>query len=278
MSIARSFVNKSKVAAKNLAVSLGKISLKTSLIGAKVKLNQRGPVKILLDNSVVRLGVTHTTILHSHEVKFGPTVSTIQIPYRVVVKLDEKDHRLSSEQRFLPGLARLGAEKKLEFFTSSELQRERFCHPGYKYTGTLSGTSWFAADWVKHVEVPARRQFSRVMTSYDFTTEGQRDFILSISDPEFVYLKKLFQEKHCADAFHFWTACKSGCDIFLTVDGKLVRIFETLRKQNKLKAYSARVLLPSSLAREISLRPIDLKHLTPEHVFGMVDYENTGRP
>jgi hypothetical protein len=278
LSIAGSLSNRFEAAAKRSAVWLGKTALSASIIAARAVLNNRDPIKILLDNSVVRLGVTHTTILHSHELKFGPTVSTVEIPYRAVVKLKDKDRKLSAEQKFLPGLAKLGVEKRLEFFTSSELQRERFCHQLYKYSGTSLGTSWFATDWVKHVEAPAFRQFSKIMTRYDFTTDEQRDFILSISDTEFVYLKKLFQEKHCADAFHFWTACRSGCDVFLTVDGRLVRMFETLRKQNKLSSFSTRILLPSSLAKEIKLMPIDLKHLTPEHVFGMVDYENSGGP
>lgn len=241
---------------------LARLQVRASVWGSSARLRRLLNTRVLLDNSILRLGVLHRTVAVSlGEFQFGNSRHEVTIPHLTHDNFRAHERWLSEQQKFLPSIAHLGEAGLLDLFTSAELQRETWQHKPSKYTGDPYGSSLFASNWVGVLPSPVRRSVSRIMSDYDWTTEEQRDFFRTIRDAEFIELSRYIGEKHISDAFHIWSAHKIDCHTFLTVDKKLINVVQTLKGQGKINWLRTQVQCPKEFAGLIGSRPVNIDHL-----------------
>jgi hypothetical protein len=223
-----------------------------STIEASHKLKRSGPITVLIDNSTLAHGVTHETVWISTGTKLWGGVTPIETGYqsRIPVHSHANTSETYREIRYLIGIAELARKGHIKLVRSSELAAEAWRHP----PGLLTGYGWEDLSIFQGIEMPNvdKRPFSL----FD-GVEDQRARLGREAVEPFRSLLSYFPEKHSFDVWHLHTAHEHEATCFLTMDFKFRRQFEQSRKRVGFPVLKSRPMLPSELAAEIGLRPID---------------------
>lgn len=229
---------------------------------ARRQLRGKPPLCILVDNTVLELGVTHETKWVSTGVQMWgnqPFDSGYQARVPVYAKGNQSERfRQVKYLTTICHLARIGAVK---LFLSAELQDEQFRQPSGRYTGY----GYFDFTLFQGIELQS-------IDGWTFPTLGpswmnllppaqqQRNRIDASGDALYRSLYKLLQEqlgKKCRqDSWHVRTAEVHGMLCFLTTDSKLLSAVKSLRNRQPLKAMTTMVMSPAELGTYLGLRPV----------------------
>ena len=146
---------------------------------------------------------------------------------------------LKAEAELLPHLAELGKLGVIEYVIGNETLWESWGLPNMD-----SKTGQFYGAQVKTVQAPF--EYSRIVCGGDATArERQHDFLCSIKHRRFLELQKMtgaYQGKQplnhnqLLDAFHLWCAEHNGCDFFLTLDFKAIKVLDLSPKKSPAQA------------------------------------------
>jgi len=229
------------------------------------ELDRSNPPKILVDNSILRFGVTHSNAWISTGTKlWGKT--PVETGYLARVS---KNYPIASEwiaknevPYFAP-LVHLGLTGHIQYVRSRDLETESVRHPPSKYVGDFYGLNVWTHIKFDHVDFVSRHQINRIWSPESWSKKQQIEDIKSLDDPEFSQLVAILGQHHILDCLHLWTAHRAGCFAFLTVDAKFVRHFENSYKMGKLDWLKARPYFPSQIAKLWRIRPVSIEHLTP---------------
>jgi hypothetical protein len=234
---------------------LAKTLLPLSTFSARCRL-RKSKLRILLDSSVLGHAITHETAwISTGPQKWGHIEIDSGYAARIPVHSPQNDGRVYEEVRYLAGIAHLARTGHLELLTSAELKAEQFRQPigrfqGYGYFdyGVFSGVKIESIDGF-HLD-PVRPK------------EAQAQRVASCEEPLFLSLLEILGPKSSLDAFHIFTAEKSGLFCFLHIDFPLA---DNVRQNFKKRPFSelhTRILTPSQFAKLVGLLPIDTNLLT----------------
>lgn len=158
-------------------------------------------------------------------------------------------HRQEAE--LLQSVAEAVKSGHLEAVTEQEVLVESWGIPGSdSVTGQFYGAS------VSMVTGHAYSVRSICGNRFETAKEAQRSFLVGIEDPRYIELRKATGAwqgdnepslNQMADAFHVWCAECTGCDYFLTLDYRLIRMV----MGHKYRPKTMKLVKPSTLLQEL---------------------------
>lgn len=231
----------------------------------KLKLRRARPLRVLIDNSVLRHGLTHTNDWISTGTKLWGGVIPFDAGYRARVPRTYPESHAEIYEKEIPffaPLARLGKEGYICFCTSRHLQVERMRQPGFDRF-QFGYNVWSRVSLELLPEVPGTTASASIISKQWFSADAQIDRILREADPDFLHLSRCVARKHILDLYHVWTAKHGNCSVFLTDDKRLKRIVDALPLHARAMLEPVSIKLPSDLGRELGLHPVGHKYLTP---------------
>jgi len=235
----------------------GLVSLST--VPARMQLRRTGPLKILIDNSVLGHSITHESGWISTGVKkWGHLDIETGYAARIPVHSPTNDTRTYNEVRYLAGIAALAKRGALQLFDSSELKAEQFRQP----MGRFRGYGYFDLGLFNNVKI-ANIDRGLHLDLQD-PKEAQLKRVASCNDPQFRSLLKLLGQKNSLDAYHIYTAERFGLFAFLHIDFRLEAVIAQHSTNPVLANLKTKVLKPSQLGKLLGLLPIDTNILSYE--------------
>ncbi|CAN5487374.1 hypothetical protein BH10PSE11_BH10PSE11_23130 [soil metagenome] len=226
--------------------------LSISTLGARRYLKRNGPLRILIDTSVIGNAVTHETGWISTGPKMWGNIE-VNTGYmaRIPVHSPTNKTRMYQEIRYLPGIAHLARHNFLKLFTSGELQAEAFSQPA----GRFSGYGWYDYNVFKNTKIETIDDaFYLDLVN---PKQAQQTRLKGCQEPLFLSLVENLGESNNQDAFHIFTAEKFGLDVFLCLDFPLVNKIRSLSHKLPFRELRTKVMLPSDLASLIRQLPFD---------------------
>ncbi|TXC64529.1 hypothetical protein FRZ32_13230 [Sphingosinicella ginsenosidimutans] len=231
----------------------------------------REPLRVLLDNTVFDLAVTHETRWITTGISnWGNQPMATGYAARVPVYGRKNKSERYRQVTYLTGLTHLARLGLIEFCKSAELSDEQFRQPmgrfrGYGYFdySLLSGIKIESVDgWVfptlgpKWMNLPsaAEQQRTRLRKSDD-----------RLFHDLYALLKQQLGEKCTQDAWHIRTAERHNSFCFLTTDGPLLKACKSLAKKEPLRSIRVRVMTPEDLAQHLGVAPV------PSHLLSYND-------
>ena len=241
---------------------LARISLKYATRQARRTLSAEHPLKILLDNTVLDIAVTHETKWITTDVQtIGDYVHHAGHLARVPVYGFKNTSERHKQATYLPGLSHLASLGLAKLFTSAELKDEQFRQPMGRYRGYgLFDRSLFADVEIVSVDGHVFPTLGPCWMNLPRVQDQQRSRIRKKADPLFdsLYqvLSKQLGPKCNQDCWHIRTAEIHDCFAFLTTDGPLLKAWASLAHKPPLKNLKTKVLSPSQLGELLALRPV----------------------
>lgn len=236
-----------------------------SVARARARLATSGPLKILIDVTVLQHAVTHETKWVSTGPKmWGPHKIDTGYAARVPVHASNPDSREHRHVRHLPGIAYLCRIGCLRPFTSAELEDEKARQPIGRYRGYgYLDYSIFAGLDIKRID---GLSLPMVETSSPRTlsTRGEQRARLRAneSDPLYAALVQRLGRSNSQDAWHIYTAEKNGAFCFLTMDFSLIETVKAQSRAEPLKSLKTLVLTPEDFGKRFGLVPVPLRLLS----------------
>lgn len=228
------------------------ILVRIALIRAKAYLLRNGPIKVLIDNSILGHAVTHETVWISTSgdtPEEKPFSLSPGYAARVPVHSPTNDGDVYREVTYLTGIAELARAGLIELVTSAELQSEALRHPVGRFRGYGFDDLYLFQD----VDMPS-------VDGYHFDVHDakaeQKSRLARSKDATFRKLASLLPAKSDLDAWHVTTAHRHGIRHFLTMDFKLVNSMKAIAGKLDDPAISTIPCLPSEFGGLIDLRPI----------------------
>lgn len=237
---------------------LGRFVRFLSTVEARAHLQRNGPLRVLVDSSVLFHAVTHESPwISTGKAKWGTQEIETGYMARVPVHAEDCDFEVFREIRYLPGIAHLARLGHLKLCTSAELLAEQFRQPigrfkgyGYYDLNLFSGISFESVDGRQlDLKNPQEKQLARVS---------------ACCDSLFRSMLQLLGKRHSLDVYHVFTAEKFQLFAFLHVDLTFQRHLNQHRKHSVISSLRTRVLLPSELGVLIKLRPMSPRLLSYE--------------
>lgn len=161
-----------------------------------------------------------------------------------------KNTELKSETEILPELADIGKQGLVRYLIQMEAELE-----GWGIPNMDSKSGLFYGAPLEHIEAPII--YSRVIAGgFGHPKDMQYEFLSGLKHKRFTELQKItgayqgereVNRNQLLDAFHLWCAEHSGCDYFLTMDFKLIRVISNNRSSN----LSVKLVRPSELLSAI---------------------------
>lgn len=229
--------------------------LDISTAQARAKRKSLGPLRILVDNTVLFHAVTHETAWISTGTSHWGTLE-FEGGYaaRVPVHAATSDARVYKNVTYLPGVAHLCQAGQIQLFTSSELQDEQSRQP----IGRYRGYGYFDYNLFRDLVIPS-------IDGYSFLTElmmdrsspgaSQRARIgQHRRDSNFDALVRALGDRNSQDAWHIYTAHKHQCFCFLTMDFKLINAVRSQQNNSALMSINTKVLTPEMLGYELGFK------------------------
>jgi hypothetical protein len=219
---------------------------------ARLALRKTGPLRILVDNTVLGHAITHETGWISTGTKLWGGQVPVETGYtaRIPVHSPSNDKRVYREVRYLAGIAHLARQQNLQLCTSAELAAERFRQPMGRFRGygsadfnVFQGVEMESVDGI-HLDLvePKTRQRQR---------------IAACDDPLLKAILAELPAKMSQDAYHIFTAEKFGLYGFLHIDFGLAEQIKQKKGKPPFSMLRTRILLPSELGKSINLVPFD---------------------
>lgn len=248
---------------------LAKTMIRLAALPGTIRLRGKPPIRVLIDNSVLRHGVSHTNEWISTRAKPWGGIP-VDTGYLARVPVDYSEHNRSiyeMEVPYFPPLAHLASCGRLQLFTSVELQYERWRQRGYS-ADLFGRNAWDNVDIERLPDLPRSRQ--NIYLTIAFNSKGgsskerQIEHLLATADSEFLDISKKLPREHILYFYHLWTAKYHHCDIFLTTDMSFRRVFENnISIQVRKKFEPIRIVRPSELAAQLHLNPVPHHFTTP---------------
>ncbi|MCO5163614.1 MAG: hypothetical protein M9939_21000 [Mesorhizobium sp.] len=253
---------------------LAKTMIRLAALPGKIQLSGKPPIRVLVDNSVLRHGISHTNEWISTGTKLWGEIPE-DTGYLARVPVDYNEHNsgiYEIEVPYFAPLAHLASCGRMQMFTSVELQYERWRQRGY--SPDLFGKNvWDDVDIERLPDLPRSRR--NIFLTMAFNSKGgsskesQIDHLLATADSEFLDISKKLPRKHILDFYHLWTAKYHFCDMFLTTDLSFRRVFENNISMNLRKNFEpVRIVRPSELASQLHL------HRVPHHFTTPIDSDS----
>lgn len=207
--------------------------------------------KVFLDTNVLKFAATELPRLRPRKQSVDWGGKTIEVTIHDFVEVNRneriKNSVLKAEAELLPRLAEIGKLGELDYVMSAETMIESW---GLGNMDSKNGR--FYGVPIKVVKAPI--EYAYILAGGEVGVQPkdrQFRFLTSIRHKRFLELQKMtgaYQGKQkldrnqLLDAFHIWCAEYNGCEFFLTLDFKLIKVL------SKSKAKSTvRVVLPSEL-------------------------------
>jgi hypothetical protein len=184
------------------------------------------PVSVLVDNSVLSFGVIHETAWVPTGESTPPNIS-IRPGYsaRVPIYSARDTSDVYRNVSFLPGIAALARQGRLQLMTSAELSAERFRQRNGRYLGYgLLDNSLFDGIGLPSVDGPPQFTLGPKFFNLPSTREQQQQRLRESEDDLYGKLLKHFGSKNNLDAWHVRTAERYGQFCFLTMDFSLCKL------------------------------------------------------
>lgn len=215
-------------------------------------------IRVLIDRCAHREGVTHRSVSADQKLRWGDL--TIDVPVLQRTRFPPRpDEKFKIEQLpYLASIAVLAKFNRLELCTSFELDIEQIRNrePDRGYVGF----DMFEGISLVSLSSPVSRSISIAAfgRSSGIKENEQEEFLRQLTDARFAYMRRLFGDKHVADAFHLWTAEVHRLDYFLTTDKKFLNVYSDVR--GKL-ASPTRATSPKGLCESLGVGPTDIEEL-----------------
>jgi hypothetical protein len=231
---------------------LASLLMPLSTAQARLSINKKNPLGILVDSSVLGHGVTHASgWVSTGTVKWGGQID-VDTGYlaRVPVHAADNDGRTYNEVKYLASIAHLHRTGHIKLLSSAELFAEQFRQPA----GRFRGYGWADFSVFKGV------RFESVDGHHiDFNNpaQAQRDRIAACDDPFFKELLAVLGEGSSQDAWHVYTAEKHGLFAFLHMDFPLAEKIRQNKNKPVIRNLRTRVMLPSEFAAAFKILPVN---------------------
>lgn len=215
--------------------------------------------RVYVDTCVLKFSATE---LH----RFRPRLQTLewgghrmQVTVHDPVTINRNDRLapgdLLEQTKLLQQLAELGKAGRVTFVQSLETIVESW---GIPHMDSAGGRFYGAP--IEQIAPPIA--YGRVIAGWRplGVTDWQYDFLSRVSHPRFTELQKItgayqgqrpLHRNQLIDAFALWCAEHAGCDYFLTLDFKLIRVIEKSKKKSLVQ-----VVRPSDLLARVQALPI----------------------
>lgn len=229
----------------------------SSTLQAQWYLRKRGPIRVLVDNSVLAHSITHETARILEIAKWGPYEINAVNAARIPIHSPANNSRTYREIRYLAGIAHLARLGHLQLFTSAELQAERFRQP----PGRFSGYGIFDLGLLNGINMESLDGFKFDLID---PNGAQLKRIASCSDPLYVDLRTLVGQKSSLDAYHIFTAEKFDMFCFLHIDFPLAEKVKQNQAKKPFQRLKTKIFTPSDLGKLIGLLPVDTNLLSYE--------------
>lgn len=228
----------------------GRFYLQVSTASSRLYLKQKGPLKILVDNSVLGHAITHETAWiptgtskwGSHDIETGHSA-------RIPVYSPDNKSEIYKEIQYLPGIAKLAKEKYIELFQSAELKAESWRQPIGRYIGYGS----FDLNLFANINISTVDGYYFDLTNPKL---AQKTRLKNAKDEPYATLVKILGEKNDQDAWHIHTAHHHNMFCFLCIDRKLLNMISQAKKRKNFPALKCEVMSPSMLGKYIRLNPV----------------------
>jgi hypothetical protein len=220
------------------------------------------PIRILVDNTVLDIAVTHETRWITTGISnWGHQPMPMGYAARVPVYGRKNKSERYKQATYLTGIAHLAHLGLIALCKSAELSDEQFRQP----MGRYRGYGYFDYSLFSHLKIES-------VDGWVFPTMGpkwmnlppaaqqQRARLRQSDDPLFHDLYALLRQqlgpKCTQDAWHIRTAERHGLFCFLTTDGPLLKACESLAKKEPLRSMKTRVMSPVELGRHLRIAPV----------------------
>ena len=220
---------------------------------ARRRFARQGRPKILLDNTVRGLAVTHET-RWVYEENRG---------YQARVPVHRPDNKSLEYKQltYLTSIAHLARMGFVELYTSGELDDERFRQPAGRYTGYgYSDYSLFGGLKIKRVDELVLPVMGPKAWNLPSAAEQQRARIEAKNDPLFnqIYdlMSKQLGPKCRQDCWHIRTAEKYNMYALLRTDRSLLKSYGSLKHKKPLSDIGPIVVDPIELAKIFGVSPV----------------------
>jgi hypothetical protein len=224
-------------------------------------------LKVLLDRNVEREAITHRSHMDERTLVWSNADGSSSVTLksnvvsreRVAPRRDESFRRL--QLPYLATVGMLARAKRIDLFTSPELNNERMRQPGAK-DGWAGFDLLFGVD-LRLVDSPMARTIavSAHGNSFGLAAGEQVTFFRSITTPRFLELRQIIGDAHIADTFHLWTAEFAKLDMFLTCERRFPNV--VAQHYRKLKT-TVRVVTPMQLCESLNEAPTDVDMLAAQ--------------
>lgn len=215
-------------------------------------------LRVLLDTSARREGVTHGTVMVPKTLRWGEVDITTEVAERRHLLPKEKEVFRAEQLPYLWTVSTLCRDGRVKLFSYFELSAERWRNSELD-CGYL-GRNLFEGIEVEVLPSPVPRAVSieAFSESRGISQDEHKEALLSITDPRFQTILKQTGPEHVLDAFHFWTAEIHQLDAFLTMDKKFLNVYGNVRKRLGAKT---EVWSPKDLCRQLGQGPSDVRAL-----------------
>jgi hypothetical protein len=238
--------------------------------------NSETPLRILVDSDVrghaIVAGTVWVDTSESHKLdNFWADAKTGYMATKRYTPPLFRRLDINLELDCLAALTRVATSRKIAFYTCASLDSERSTQPNGRYRAM----GWFDVDLFQKVDFKQLiSEFDRHLNVKTFSniiadkrvTLSSFDTLNSLPshelDPEFLELRRILKgQSKEKDALHLLIAHKSTCPYFMTLDGPLLQHFNELGLNTSLPWLRTRVVKPSTLAKLLNIRPMNLEHL-----------------
>jgi len=208
--------------------------------------------RVYIDTNILKFSASalERFVPRTQKINWGGHIEEVVVHDIKIINPNDKiaDQELRSEVDLLPQVAKLGKANRLRFQIQVETKFESW---GLRNMDSQTG-EFYGAE-IETIEAPI--QYGRVMFGFGMDSERmQYEFLARQSHPRFKELQRAtgaFQgnnplnKNQLLDALHFWCAEYNGCEYFLTLDFKLVRMLNSAhgRKASNTIAVTASQLL-----------------------------------
>ena len=215
------------------------------------------PATVFLDTNIFKFSATvlRRYVGRTETLQWGPLEISDVVYQEQLLNPNEgiQNIELKAEAELLPSVAAMGIGGRARFVISAEARYEQWGLPNLD-----SETGMFYGAAVADVGAPV--EYSRVLGGLGFDGGAEQlRFLSALSSLRFLELQKATgayqgdkprNRNQLLDAFHLWCAEHNGCEFFLTMDFKLIRVFSSSRTISPV-----RLVKPSELLRQFEEGP-----------------------
>lgn len=205
--------------------------------------------KVFLDTNVLKFAATELPRLRPRKQSLDWGGKTIEVLVHDFVEVNPNElienPALKAEAELLPRLAEFGKLGELDYVMNSETMEESW---GLRNMDSKNGRFYGAP--IEVVKAPF--EYERIMAGGGVKPkERQFRFLASVRHERFLELQKMtgayqgeqkLNRNQLLDAFHIWCAEHNGCEFFLTLDFKLIKVLSLSPAKSMV-----RVVRPSEL-------------------------------